>query len=120
MKMREIYEYVTVNTEWFANRLDKGCRLYYDFDKGAYVYHYESEEHTVNNKYTSVEKETTDYTISLDSVDLNIRAGALVPGPNLGILEGTKCEGCTGNCKCSETYNTNEEPKTQDDPKEVL
>jgi hypothetical protein len=79
-----IYEYVVIQQEWYVNGLDKGTRLYYDHTKNAYLYHYESERTNKNDKYSSIETEVIDYTLSLSNVDRGIRNGELASGPELG------------------------------------
>lgn len=99
MEKRQIYEYVVVKAEWFGS-LDKGTRLYYDYDKNGYVYHYEYEKTEKNSRYNSTSYEEVDYFMSLDVVESNLRADNLVAGPELGILEN-KCADCK-DCKCEQ------------------
>jgi hypothetical protein len=82
----KVYEYVIVNIEWFGS-LDKGTRLYYDYDKQGYVYHYESDKKERNSKYEYVYFESNDYLMSVATVEKYLNSGELVPGPEIGELE---------------------------------
>jgi hypothetical protein len=96
MENKKIYEYLIV-AEWFSS-LDKGTRLYYDYDRQGYVYHYETESTHKSDKYESKSFETTDYFISLLSAEKSIAKGELTVGPELGELEiPCKCVDC--NCE---------------------
>lgn len=86
----KVYEYVTVGAEWFGGQLDKGTRLYYDFTKVGYIYHYEFNQITKNDKYESNSEETIDYFISLTVAEKQLRLGNLVPGPEIGMFETLK------------------------------
>lgn len=86
MESKKIYEYITVKAEWFG-QLDKGTRLYYDFDKGGYVYHYEYESTNRDLRYVSKSTEVRDYLISVDIAETQLRMDNLIAGPELGELE---------------------------------
>ena len=89
MKSRKVYEYVIVNIDWFGS-LDKGTRLYYDYDKQAYVYHYESDKKEKNSKYEYTYFESNDYEMSVEIVDKYLNGGELLAGPEIGELEYSK------------------------------
>ena len=86
MENKKVYEYLTVKAEWFGS-LDKGTRLYYAFDKGGYVYHYETESNERDDRYTRKSFETKDYFISVSVAENQIRTDNLIPGPEIGELE---------------------------------
>ena len=86
MENKKIYEYLTVKAEWFGS-LDRGTRLYYDFDKRGYVYHYESESSDRDERYTRTSFETKDYFISVDIAENQLRIDNLTAGPEIGELE---------------------------------
>jgi hypothetical protein len=86
MESKKIYEYLIVSAEWFGS-LDKGTRLYYDYDKNGYVYHYETESYDKDTRYEKKSVEIIDYFISLGMADHQFRVGCLTAGPELGVLE---------------------------------
>lgn len=86
MGNKKVYEYVVIDKEWWDN-LEKGTRLYYDYVKQGYVYHYETERSNKNGKYELKSITVEDYFISVDSALKSIDSGTLVVGPELGILE---------------------------------
>jgi hypothetical protein len=85
MAVRKVYEYLIVDD--FFGDLEKGTRLYYDYNKLGYTYHYEYEGTDNNSRYQSSESSVADYYINLDSADRYIYSGELVPGPELGEYE---------------------------------
>lgn len=87
----KIYEYVVVKAEWFGG-LDKGTRLYYDYDKNGYTYHYESERNETSNRYSSKSFDSTDYFMSLEIVDSQLQTDSLIAGPDLGEFETKSIE----------------------------
>jgi hypothetical protein len=86
MKSKKVYEYVIVKNDWFGE-LDKNTRLYYDFDKQGYVYHYEREDSGKSERYESKSYSSHDYFMSAELADINIRKDQLIPGPEIGELE---------------------------------
>lgn len=86
----KVYEYVVVS-EWLDD-LEKGTRLYYDYDKQGYVYHYESSRTNKNDRYEVSSSTESDYFISVAIADKGITGGRLLPGPELGelVMETTK------------------------------
>ena len=92
MENKKIYEYLTVN-KWFGD-LDKGTRLYYDFSRQGYVYHYENENTSFsivlfssNHRYEHKSFNIEDYFINLELADDSIRKELLIVGPELGELD---------------------------------
>ncbi len=85
MVSKDIYEYLTT-ADWFGS-LEKGTRLYYNFSRGGYIYHYERTSTSNDERYSSNEFSSYDYFISVDIADEQIRRGALLPGPLLGAIE---------------------------------
>jgi hypothetical protein len=81
----KIYEYVVV-IDWLDN-LEKGTRLYYDYAKHGYVYHYESERSSKNSKYSMKSLTTEDFFIDPNTVEVSISNGVFAPGPELGEFE---------------------------------
>jgi len=80
-----IYEYLVTN-DWFGS-LEKGTRLYYDYSKGGYVYHYEYESNTKETRYSRYETNFTDYFMPIETAEQYILKGDLTTGPELGNLE---------------------------------
>jgi len=80
-----IYEYLVTN-DWFGS-LEKGTRLYYDYSRGGYVYHYEYESNTKDSRYNCFEVRSTDYFMSVEVAQQYILKGDLITGPALGDLE---------------------------------
>jgi len=111
MEERKVYEYVVAND--YFNSLDKGCRLYYDYNKQAYVYHTEYESTNNTQTYKSHTTESRDVILSVDTVNRSINDGLLTAGPILGTLVSkqvpsveAKITPCTkGECDCA-TKNT--------------
>ena len=96
--MESIVLYENVETTDWIEGLDKGTRLYYDFDKGLYVYHYERES-TSKNKWCETKTFTSeDYFIRPETMVVKMRTGQFIAGPELGALE-SKCEDCK-ECNC--------------------
>lgn len=89
MENKQIYEYVVVKAEWFGT-LDRGTRLYWDYDKQGYTYHYEHSSTDKESRYESKSFETRDYFISIDVAESQIKSENLVAGPDLGVLEINK------------------------------
>jgi len=87
MGERIVYEYVIVNKEWYDGNLEKGTRLYYDYDKQGYVYHYERESTSKNARSEFKSFVTEDYFVSPAVADVNLQNENLRPGPELGVLE---------------------------------
>lgn len=85
IESKKVYEYIVVK-DWLEN-LEKGTRLYYDYDKQGYVYHYETERSTRNNKYTMTSTINEDYFISVDIANRGLLNDLLIAGPGLGELE---------------------------------
>jgi len=83
-----VYEYVVVK-DWMDN-LDKGTRLYYDYVKQGYVYHYETERSNKNSRYELKSFTSEDYFISIDIANKCIGSENLVAGPELGMLEAVE------------------------------
>jgi len=81
----KVYEYVET-TDWMDG-LDKGTRLYYDYDQQGYVYHYERE--STNKSYWCESKTftTEDFFVTPLTIEAKIRSGHLKAGPDLGELE---------------------------------
>ena len=77
-----VYEYVVVK-DWLEN-LEKGTRLYYDYNENGYVYHYEVERTNRNSRCTFSSSTVEDYFISLDIANNGITIGTLIAGPELG------------------------------------
>jgi hypothetical protein len=88
METKKVYEYVMVK-EWLDN-LEKGTRLYFDYDKQGYIYHYETERTYKNNNYDMESFSSEDYFISVDVANRNILNEKLIAGPELGELEYKK------------------------------
>lgn len=78
-----VYEYVVVQNAWWDN-LERGTRLYYDYDKNGYVYHYESSRTQKNDKYDLSSSTIEDYFISLGVAAKGLRTDCLAAGPVLG------------------------------------
>jgi len=81
----KVYEYL-VAKEWFGN-LEKGTRLYYDHNRQGYVYHYERDDVSNDNRYSYKSVKVEDYFISATLADENIKKGELETGPEIGELE---------------------------------
>jgi len=89
MSERIIYEYL-VTKDWFGS-LEKGCRLYYNHNKGGYMYHTEYSSINKGDKYTSYGENSMDYIINLDVADKYLEQGELIAGPVLGgLIPNTK------------------------------
>jgi len=86
METKKIYEYIVVARDWFGN-LEKGSRLYYDYNRGGYIYFYESERTDKNSRYETKSFETMEYFISPTVSDVYLKNGELIAGPELGMLE---------------------------------
>ena len=85
MEKKKIYEYLIVK-EYFGS-LNKGCRLYYYYDKQGYLYHTEYGSCSKSDRYECKEYSTTDYFISIDIADKYLKSEELISGPELGELE---------------------------------
>jgi hypothetical protein len=85
-----VYEYLVIKEDWSYGDLSKGTRLYYDYDKGGYVYHYERDEVHSDDKYSSKSHREENYFISIDLANKGIQREALTVGPELGEFEPIK------------------------------
>jgi paraquat-inducible protein B len=85
MANKQIYEYMVV-TDYLGN-LERGTRLYYDYDQQGYVYHYETDRSKKGITHTVKSFISKDYFISVDVAYINMEKGLLTAGPELGILE---------------------------------
>lgn len=83
----KVYEYLVVKEDWLYGDLSKGTRLYYDYDKGGYVYHYEREDTHNDNRYQSKSFTSTDYFISLKIAENGMIKDLISVGPELGEFE---------------------------------
>jgi hypothetical protein len=87
METKRVYEYLVVNR--FEN-LEPGTRLYYDYSKRGYLYHYETERTNKTIKCDYKLNTSEDYFIGADLAERSIELGLLSPGPELGEIEYTK------------------------------